>query len=84
MPSLVAAVALRFVFRSAREDQSDYLLFRLLDLGNDATWLHLRNYTILTLVGLSLVLVGLILVLFETRQRAVHPTPSVDKPSTSD
>lgn len=84
VPSLMAAVAVRFFFRSAREDQSDYLLFRLLDLGNDAMWLPLRNYTILTLVGLMLVLLGLILVLFETRQRAVYRPPSVDKGSTAD
>lgn len=84
VPSLVTAVAVRFVFRSAREDQSDYLLFRLFDLGNDATWLPLRNYTIITLVGLVLVLVGLMLVLFETRQRAVYRPPAVDKDSTAD
>ncbi len=83
VPSLVAAVGIRYIFRSAREDQGDYLLIRLLDLGNDATWLPLRNYTILTLVGLILVLVGLILVLFETRQRAVYRPPSVDNDSSA-
>ena len=83
VPSLVAAVGIRYIFRSAREDQGDYLLIRLLDLGNAATWLPLRNYTILTLVGLILVLLGLILVLFETRQRAVYRPPSVDNNSAA-
>jgi hypothetical protein len=78
VPSLLGAVALRFTFRTASEDQDDYLLIRLLDLGNDATWLTLRNYTILTLVGLGLVLVGLVLVLLEMRQRAAPAAPAVD------
>jgi len=70
VPSLVAAVGVRFIFRSAKEDQTDYLMVRLLDLGNDVTWLALRNYTILTLVGLGVVVVGLSLVVLETHQRA--------------
>ncbi|UCH85954.1 MAG: hypothetical protein JSU97_05270 [Dehalococcoidia bacterium] len=76
VPSLVTAVAVRFAFRTASEDQEDYLLMRLLDLGNDAAWLTLRNYTILTLVGLGLVLVGLVLVLLEMRQRAAPAAPA--------
>ena len=78
VPSLLAAVAVRFAFRTASEDQKDYMLMRLLDLGNDAAWLTLRNYTILTLVGLGLVLVGLALVLLEMRQRAAPAAPAVD------
>jgi hypothetical protein len=78
VPSLLGAVAVRFAFRTASEDQEDYLLMRLLDLGNDAAWLTLRNYTVLTLVGLGLVLVGLALVLLEMRQRAAPAAPAVD------
>jgi hypothetical protein len=78
VPSLLGAVAVRFAFRTASEDQEDYLLMRLLDLGNDAAWLTLRNYTILTLVGLGLVLVGLVLVLLEMRQRAAPAAPAID------
>ena len=78
VPSLLGAVAVRFAFRTASEDQEDYLLMRLLDLGNDAAWLTLRNYTILTLVGLGLVQVGLALVLLEMRQRAAPAAPAVD------
>jgi hypothetical protein len=78
VPSLLGAVAVRFAFRTASEDQEDYLLTRLLDLGNDAAWLTLRNYTILTLVGLGLVIVGLALVLLEMRQRAAPAAPTVD------
>jgi hypothetical protein len=71
VPSLVTAVAVRFAFFTASEDQDDYLLARLLDLGNDAAWLALRNYTILTLLGLWLVVLGFGLVLLEIRQRAI-------------
>jgi hypothetical protein len=78
VPSLMGAVAVRFAFRTASEDQKDYMLMRLLDLGNDVAWLTLRNYTILTLVGLGLVLVGLGLVLLEMRQRAAPTAPAVD------
>jgi len=81
VPSLLAAVAVRFTFRTASEDQEDYLMVRLLDLGNDVTWLALRNYTILTLMGLGVVLVGLGLVLLETRQRAAPAAPAIDNGS---
>ena len=81
VPSLLGAVAVRFVFRTASEDQDDYLMARLLDLGNDAAWLALRNYTVLTLLGLGLVLVGLGLVLLEMRRGAAPAAPAVDNGS---
>ncbi|MCJ7509788.1 MAG: hypothetical protein MUP14_02740 [Dehalococcoidia bacterium] len=81
VPSLTAAVAARFVFFTASEDQHDYLIARLLDLGNDASWLALRNYTILTLVGLWLVVLGFGLVLVEIRQRAISAATAVDNSS---
>jgi len=81
VPSLLGAVAVRFAFRTASEDQDDYLMIRLLDLGNDAAWLTLRNYTVLTLLGLGLVLVGLGLVLLEMRQRAAPAALAIDNGS---
>ena len=78
VPSLVVAVGIRWGFRSTAEDQDDYLLARLLSLGNDVTWLPLRNYTILCLLGVGIVLVGLTLVLLETRQRTMRSTAAVD------
>jgi hypothetical protein len=81
VPSLAAAVAVRFAFFTASEDQHDYLMARLLGLGNDAAWLALRNYTILTLLGLWLVVLGLGLVLVEIRQRATSAAAAVDKSS---
>ncbi len=79
MPSLVAAVGIRWGFRSSAEDQDDYLLKQLLNLGNDAALLPVRNYTILCLLGIGVVIVGLALVLYETRQRTMRPvTPAVD------
>jgi hypothetical protein len=81
VPSLTAAVAVRFVFFTASEDQHDYLMARLLDLGNDAAWLALRNYTILTLLGLWLVVLGFGLVLVEIRQRAISAATAVDNSS---
>jgi hypothetical protein len=81
VPSLLGAVAVRFAFVTASEDQDDYLMIRFLDLGNEATWLALRNYTVLTLLGLGLVLVGLGLVLLEMRQRAARAAPAIDNGS---
>ena len=78
VPSLVVAVGIRWGFRSSAEDQDDYLLNQLLSLGNDAVWLPLRNYTILCLLGLGIVVVGLTLVLLETRQRTIRSAPAVD------
>ena len=78
VPSLVVAVGIRWGFRSSAEDQNDYLLRQLLSLGNDTAWLPLRNYTILCLLGLGIVLVGLTLVLLETRQRTLRSTAGVD------
>jgi len=83
VPSLLGAVAVRFAFRTASEDQKDYLMARLLDLGNDVTWLALRNYTILTLVGLGVVLVSLGLMLLEMRQRAAPAAPVIDNGSAT-
>lgn len=83
VPSLLGAVAVRFAFRTASEDQEDYLMARLLDLGNDVTWLALRNYTILTLVGLGVVLVSLGLMLLEMRQRAAPAAPVIDNGSAA-
>lgn len=78
VPSLVVAVGIRWGFRSTAEDQDDYLLAQLLTLGNDAAWLPLRNYTILCLLGLGIVVVGLTLVLLETRQRTMRSAAGVD------
>jgi hypothetical protein len=78
VPSLVVAVGVRWGFRSSAENQDDYLLKQLLSLGNDAVWLPLRNYTILCLLGLGIVVVGLTLVLLETRQRTIRSAPAVD------
>jgi hypothetical protein len=78
VPSLVVAVGVRWGFRSSAEDQDDYLLNQLLSLGNDAVWLPLRNYTILCLLGLGIVVVGLTLVLLETRQRTIRSASAVD------
>ena len=78
VPSLVVAVGIRWGFRSSAEDQDDYFLAQLLSLGNDAAWLPLRNYTILCLLGLGLVILGLALVLLETRQRTVRSVADVD------
>ena len=78
VPSLVVAVGIRWGFRSSAEDQDDYFLAQLLNLGNDVARLPLRNYTILCLLALGLVMLGLALVLLETRQRTVRSVADVD------
>ena len=57
LPSLAAAIAVRFVLRTA-EDEADPFVAGLLDLGVDAMWVPIRDYLALSALGFSVIAVG--------------------------
>ncbi len=75
LPSLAAAVAVRFGFRTAQEG-ADPFVSGLLDLGVEAMWVPIRNYLALTVLGFTVMLLTLVLIWVSTRQVAT----SVDTP----
>jgi hypothetical protein len=58
LPFLVLAVTARFVLRLAAEDEGDYMVGRLLGLGQDMAWLPIRNGVALSGLGLAFLLLG--------------------------
>ncbi len=60
LPSLAAAVAIRFAFRTAQEE-ADPFVNGLLDLGVDAMWVPIRNYIALAALGIALLALGVAL-----------------------
>lgn len=60
LPSLAAAVGLRFVFRAAQEE-ADPFVYGMLDIGVEAMWVPIRNYLALTVLGMAALLVTLAL-----------------------
>lgn len=57
LPSLAAAVGLRFAFRTAQED-ADPFISGLYDLGIEAMSVPIRNYFALSLLGFAILLAG--------------------------
>lgn len=74
LPSLAAAVALRFGFRTA-EEEADPFVKGLLGLGVDALWVPVRNYIALAALGAALLALGVALLWLSARWAAA---PSVD------
>ncbi|MCH7835938.1 MAG: hypothetical protein IH864_03640 [Chloroflexi bacterium] len=75
LPSLAAAVAVRFGFRTAQEG-ADPFVSGLLDLGVEAMWVPIRNYLALTVLGFTVMLLTLVIIWVSSRQVAT----SVDTP----
>lgn len=71
LPSLAAAVALRFAFRTAGSD-ADPFVEGLLDIGADSMWVPIRNFLTLTLLGAGLIGVGAFLLWWEARSMGRH------------
>jgi len=61
LPSLAAAVAARFAFRTAQE-QADPFVEGLLDLGVSSMWLPIRNYLALSVLAFAVLVVSLALI----------------------
>ncbi|KKK75617.1 hypothetical protein LCGC14_2871920, partial [marine sediment metagenome] len=76
LPSLGAAVAVRFGFRTAQEE-ADPFVSGLLDLGVEAMWLPIRNYLALTVLGFAVMLLTLVFIWASSRQG----TGPVDSPA---
>lgn len=77
LPSLAAAVAIRFGFRAAQEE-ADPFVNDLLQLGVDAMWVPVRNYIALAALGAALLVLGLGLIWSSARWAG---QTSVDTPT---
>lgn len=75
LPSLAAAVALRFALRTAQEE-ADPFVYGLLDLGVEALWVPIRNYLTLSVLGFAVLAVTLVLIWAAGRRPAPPPPPA--------
>ncbi len=75
LPSLAAAVGVRFALRTAQEE-ADPFVSGLLDLGVEAMWVPIRNYLALTVLGFTVMLLTLVFIWVSSRQAV----GSVDTP----
>lgn len=76
LPSLAAAIAIRFGFRTA-EEEADPFVTGLLNLGVDAMWVPIRNYLALSTLGFAVIAVAAVAFWWQAR-RAPQPPPSVE------
>ena len=67
LPSLAAAVGVRFGFRTAQEE-ADPFVSGLLDIGVEAMWVPIRNYLALTVLGFTVMLLTLVFIWVGSRQ----------------
>jgi hypothetical protein len=75
--SLAAAVAVRFALRTA-ESGADPFEEQLIDLGVDTVWLFIRNYLILSLLGLALLLLAWLFLWLESRSSTETSVRPID------
>lgn len=75
LPSLAAAVAVRFAFRTAAEE-ADAFVEGLLDLGVSAIWVSIRNYLALTVLAFAVLVLALVLAWARGGRPAPPPAPS--------
>ncbi len=75
MPSLAAAVALRFAFKTAQTD-ADSFVEEMLQLGVDTMWLPIRMYLALTMVGFATVGVASLGLWMDSRPRGHTVSPA--------
>lgn len=67
LPSLAAAVGVRFGLRTAQEE-ADPFVSGLLDIGVEAMWVPIRNYLALTVLGFTVMLLTLVFIWVGSRQ----------------
>lgn len=77
LPSLAAAVALRFGFRTAQEE-ADPFVDGLLELAVDAMWVPVRNYIALAALGAALLALGVALLWASPRWATASGAGSVE------
>lgn len=66
LPSLAGAVALRFALRTAGSD-SDPFVSGLMDVGVDGTWVPIRNFLTLSILGFAVIAVAAGLLWWQSR-----------------
>ncbi|MEX0683507.1 MAG: hypothetical protein WD904_04275 [Dehalococcoidia bacterium] len=79
LPGLAAAVAVRFVFRTA-DDEGDPFVKAMLDLGVDSMWVPIRNFAVLSLFGFLLIIIATTLLWWGARHRPAG-SPALDTQS---
>ena len=79
LPSLAAAVGLRFVFRTA-DDEGDPFVEGMLALGVDVMWVPIRSFLVLSVLGIALILIATLLLWWTSRlsppDRSALDTPA--------
>jgi hypothetical protein len=73
LPLLAAAVALRFAFRTAGPD-TDPFVNGLFEIGADGMWVPIRNYFTLAIVSFGVMMIGSLLLWWESRNVTITPT----------
>jgi phosphate/sulfate permease len=80
LPSLAAAIAARFAFKTAQTD-ADPFVEELLDIGVDAAWVPIRDYLILSALGFVVAGLGALGAWLQgrpARQAAMPAAPTVE------
>ena len=77
LPSLAAAVAVRFAMRTA-EEETDPFASGLIAIGVDAIWVPLRDYLALSVLGAAIVAVTLLIARWDAGRSAPRPAAPPD------
>ena len=77
LPSLAAAVAVRFAMRTA-EEETDPFASGLIAIGVDAIWVPLRDYLALSVLGAAIVAVALLIARWDAGRSAPRPAAPPD------
>ena len=77
LPSLAAAVAVRFAMRTAEEETNPFTS-GLLAIGVDAIWVPLRDYLALSVLGAAVIVVALLIARWDTRRSLPQVVPPPD------
>ena len=80
LPSLAAAVGLRFVFRTA-DDEGDPFVAGMLDLGVDAMWVPIRSFLVLSVLGMALIIIATLLLWWTSRLSPPPDKSALDTPA---
>ena len=71
LPSLAAAIAFRFVLRTA-EEEADPFVTGLSKLGVDAMWVPIRDYLVLSALGFGVIALGAVLLWWQARRGGLN------------
>ncbi len=77
LPSLAGAVALRFALRTAGSD-SDPFVSGLMNVGVDSTWVPIRNFLTLSILGFAVIAAGAGLLWWQSRAGPAGEATALD------